>query len=334
MVKLMDVARHAGVSAGTVSRVLSGEPSVSPALVEAVEKSIAELGYRPNKLARGLRRQRTQTLGFVVPDITNPFFAELALSVEVAAAEQGYNLFLGNSRNSSETEWEYLQNLLDHQADGLIVVPAEETRGLPLTLRTTPVVVLDREIPDRHVDFVGVDHQAGAREIVQYLAGLGHRVIACIAAPEGLGVGDQRYAGYAEVAAPLLKEAGLRPEAYVARGPFSFEAGVEVARSLLSLDPPPTAIFASNDQQAIGAIRHCQSAGLTVPDDVSVAGFDDIPLAALVTPRLTTVRQPIDLIGARAVEYVLDHDTPDRGPLTARLRTHLEIRESCAPPSR
>ncbi len=197
MVKLTDVARHAGVSAGTVSRVLSGEPSVSAVLVEAVEKSIADLGYRPNKLARGLRRQRTQTLGFVVPDITNPFFAELALSVEVAAAERGYNLFLGNSRNSSETEWEHLQNLLDHQADGLIVVPAEETRGLPVVLRTTPVVVLDREIPDHRVDFVGVDHQGGAREIVRYLAGLGHRVIACIATPEGLGVGDQRYAGYA-----------------------------------------------------------------------------------------------------------------------------------------
>ncbi len=131
-----------------------------------------------------------------------------------------------------------------------------------------------------------------------------------------------------------MEEAGLRPEAYVARRSFSFEAGVNAARTLLSLNPRPTAIFASNDQQAIGAIRHCQSVGLAVPGDVSVAGFDDIPLTALVTPRLTTVRQPIDLIGARAVEFVLDHDTPDRGPLTARLRTHLEIRESCAPPSR
>jgi LacI family transcriptional regulator len=334
MVKLTDVAHHAGVSAGTVSRVLSGEPSVSPALVEAVQKAIADLGYRPNKLARGLRRQRTQTLGFVVPDITNPFFAELALSVEVAAADRGYNLFLGNSRNSTETEWEYLQNLLDHQVDGLIVVPAEETRGLPLALHTTPVVVLDREIQDSHVDFVGVDHHDGAREAVRYLAGLGHRVIACIAAPEGLGVGDQRYAGYAEVAAPLIEEAGLSPEDYVARGDFSFEAGVEAARSLLDQNPPPTAIFASNDQQAIGAIRHCESAGLTVPGDVSVVGFDDIPLATRITPTLTTVRQPIDLIGARAVEYVLDHDTPERGPFTARLRTHLEIRKSCAPPNR
>jgi LacI family transcriptional regulator len=328
----MDVARHAGVSTGTVSRVLSGEPTVSPVLVMAVEKAIAELGYRPNKVARGLRRQRTQTLGFVVPDITNPFFAELALSVEVAAADHGYNLFLGNSRNSSETEWEYLQNLLDHQVDGLIVVPAEQTNGLPAALRTTPVVVLDREIPDSHVNFVGVDHREGAREIVRYLARLGHRVIGCIAAPEILGVGDQRYAGYAEVAAPLIEDQGLEPSTYVARGAFSFEAGVEAARLLLSQDPRPTAIFASNDQQAIGAIRHCQSVGLTVPDDISVAGFDDIPLASLISPRLTTVRQPIDLIGARAVEYVLDRDTPDRGPLEARLRTRLEIRESCAPP--
>jgi len=334
MVKLLDVARHAGVSAGTVSRVLSGTPTVSPALVEAVEKAIAELGYRPNKLARGLRRQQTQTLGFVVPDITNPFFAELALSVEVAAAARGYNLFLGNSRNSTESEWEYLQNLLDHQVDGLVVVPAEETRGLPLSVRTTPVVVLDREIPGQELDYVGVDHQEGAREMVRYLADLGHQIIACIAGPEGLGVGEQRYAGYAEVAAPLIEKAGLRPDAYVARGPFSFEAGVEAARSLLSLEPRPTAVFAGNDQQAIGVIRHCQSVGLTVPRDLSVAGFDDIPLASLVTPRLTTVRQPIDLIGARAVEYILGHDTPERGPLTARLRTHLEVRDSCAPPPR
>lgn len=334
MVRLLDVARHAGVSAGTVSRVLSGAPNVSPALTVAVEQAIEELGYRPNKLARGLRRQRTQTLGFVVPDITNPFFAELALSVEVAAAEHGYNLFLGNSRNSSETEGEYLQNLLDHQVDGVIFVPADATQALPPALRSSPLVVLDREIEDPRVDFVGADHEAGAAGIVQYLADLGHNVIACIATTEGLGVGDQRFAGYAKIAAPLLEASGLRPDDYIARGPFSFEAGVEAAQVLLDREPRPTAIFASNDQQAIGAMRHCQAIGLSVPRDISIAGFDDVPLAALVTPGLTTVRQPIDLIGARAVECVLDHDPSRPGPKRARLRTELEIRESCASPQR
>ena len=333
MVKLNDVARLAGVSSGTASRVINGSGNVSPARVEAVERAVRELDYRPNMLARSLRRQRSQTLGFVVPDVTNPFFSELALSVEIAAARHGYSVILGNSANSSQVEAEYLRNLVDRRVDGLIFVPSDDTRDLPSRVPEIPLVVVDRDISVPGADFVGADHKGGARQIVEHLVSLGHRRIGCITTADGGTVGQQRHSGYVEIAAPLLEKAGLDAAKYVWRGTFSFESGVAGARYLLQLDPRPTAIFASNDQQAIGVLRHCADSGLRIPLEMSVAGYDDIPLASFTNPRLSTVRQPIGNIGEQAIRWVLE-----RIELEKRLRrrskrqpTELKIRESCAP---
>ena len=332
MAKLVDVARLAGVSAGTASRVISGKGNVSAELVAAVERAVEELNYRPNMLARSLRRNRSQTFGLVVPDITNPFFAELALSVEIAAAERGYGLLLGNSRNLGAAQDEYVQNLLDRQVDGLVLVPADEARPLPIAARATPLVVLDRDIKAPGADFVGTDHQDGARQMVQYLASLGHRVIGCIATPPGDPVGDERFAGFADVAAPLLAAAGLRLDHYVSRGSFSFTSGMLAMKELLARSPQPTAIFASNDQQAIGAMRYCQDVGISVPAEMSIAGYDDVPLASLVSPRLTTVRQPIESIGAQAVQWLTERSGAEGQPRrrSRRLQPALEIRTSCS----
>jgi LacI family transcriptional regulator len=332
MAKLVDVARLAGVSAGTASRVISGKGNVSAELVAAVERAVEELNYRPNMLARSLRRNRTQTFGLVVPDITNPFFAELALSVEIAAAERGYSLILGNSRNLGAAQDEYVQNLLDRQIDGLVLVPADEDRPLPVAARATPLVVLDRDIKAPGADFVGTDHEEGARQMVRYLASLGHRVIGCITTPPGELVGDERYAGYVDVAAPLLAAEGLDLDHYVSRGSFSFASGMAAMQELLDRSPRPTAVFASNDQQAIGAMRHCQDVGISVPDEMSIAGYDDVPLASLVSPRLTTVRQPIESIGAQAVQWLTERSGEERPRRrrTRRLQPLLEIRGSCS----
>jgi LacI family transcriptional regulator len=333
VVKLSDVARRAGVSSGTASRVINGTGNVSPPRAEAVERAVRELDYRPNMVARSLRRQRSQTLGLVVPDVTNAFFSELALSVEIAAARQGYSVILGNSANSNQIEGEYLRNLVDRQVDGLIVVPSDDTRGLSARVQGTPLVVVDRDISVPGADFVGADHKEGARQMVSHLVSLGHRRIGCIATAEGGTLGRQRHSGYAEIAAPLLEEAGLDAVDYVWRGTFSFESGMAGARYLLQLNPPPTAIFANNDQQAIGAMRQCMDAGIRIPQDISVAGYDDIPLASFISPRLSTVKQPINSIGEQAVRWLLERIELEKKPRrrSQRQPTTLKIRESCAP---
>ncbi|WP_127126707.1 LacI family DNA-binding transcriptional regulator [Georgenia sp. SYP-B2076] len=334
MVKLADGARLAGVSSGTASRVINGTGDVAPARVEAVERAVRDLDYRPNMVARSLRRQRSQTLGFVVPDVTNPFFSELALSVEITAARRGFSVILGNSENSSRSETTYLQNLVDRQGDGLAVVPVDATGALPRSVRATPTVILDRDIAAAEVDFVGADHEDGARQMVEYLVSLEHLVIGCITTERGVVTADERHAGYAGVAGPHFEEAGLGAQEYVWRGTFSFGSGTAGAAHLLQQTPRSKAIFASNDQQAIGAMRYCIDAGVLVPGDISIAEYDDIPLAPFVDPRLTTVSQPIRQIGNQAVAWLLDRtELACRRPRRSqRQRTHLELRESCGPP--
>ncbi|MDQ3900917.1 MAG: substrate-binding domain-containing protein, partial [Actinomycetota bacterium] len=239
------------------------------------------------------------------------------------------------SENSQELESQYLRNLVDRQVDGLILVPSNGTHTLPADILAVPTVVLDRDIGVPGADFVGADHEDGARRMVGHLVALGHRVIGCIHT-EGDVVGHQRHAGYLEVVAPIFEELELDVAKYVWCGSFSFQSGMAGAEYLLRQDPPPTAIFASNDQQAIGAMRRFMDGGMSIPRDMSVAGYDDIPLASFTNPRLSTVSQPIGQIGAQAVQWLLEraelHEAPSRR--TRRQATELKIRESCAPPRR
>jgi LacI family transcriptional regulator len=322
-VRLRDVAERAGVSVGSASRVINGYPNVGQDLRERVERAVAELGYRPNLLAQGLRTRRAQLVSLIVPDITNPFFAELARELELACSAAGYQLLLANSMESPGMEQQSLAAALDHSPGGVILVPTASTTGLPDT-SGVQVVVCDRRLPGAAAPTVLSDNRQGATAAVAYLRGLGHTRIACIAGPAGIGAADERLSGY------LAMSGGS--EELVLRGPFSYEFGMAAAARLLDLPAPPTAIFASSDQQAIGVLHACAIRGAQVPAEVSVCGFDAIPLSALTSPELTTVRQPIREMAARSLRLLLG-ERPTPGT-TVMLPTELIIRGSCGPPPR
>ena len=330
MAKIVDVARRAGVSVGSVSRVINDHPTVSPATRERVEVAVRELGYVPNAIAGSLRSRRSKTIGLIIPDVTNPFFSELALHVERSAAAAGYNVILGNSDNSAERQKHYLRALAVRRVDGIILAPA---RGLDPSFEfEIPLVGVDREVAGRQ--FVASDNRAGAKSAVEYLHQLGHHLIACVAGPKDLPNAQERRMGYEDVATPILRAAGVDPSAYVTSADFSYNSGYAAIRRLMDVKPRPTAIFASSDQQAIGGLRAAADLGLTVPDELSIVGFDDIPLANLIMPRLTTVRQPVAKIGVLAMQLLLDLFSGAAAPRRRRhlLATSLQTRQSCAPP--
>ncbi len=330
MPTLKDVAVEAGVALGTVSRVINHEPSVSPELVARVEKAIRTLDYQPNVLGRNLRRRRTGTIGVVVPDITALFFAELVKQVEKAAMEVGYSVLIGNSANSRQIEDLYLSKLSDSGLDGMIFSSSADDDAHVIR-EGAALVAVDRELSG--FDFIASNHEVGAREVVRHLVDLGHRRIACISGPATMPVFQQRLAGYRSVVETGLKELGISPETYTRFEPLDSMRGIDAAHSLLELPERPTAVFATTDQQAIGVLRACGDCGLRVPEEMSVVGFDDIPLADLVNPRLTTVRQPIEQIGRLAVErLLLRMGSTDEPAQRWLLDTELRHRESSAPP--
>ena len=328
MASVRDVAARAGVSVGTVSRVINRHEDVAPALRDRVEAAMRELSYAPNALARNFRRQRTGAVGVVVPDVTAPFFADLVKQIEWVARNQGYALLIGNSDNRSDIENEYISRLHERGVDGLILVPSTGVEHLPLDYRS-PVVIVDQDVDG--VDVIATDHEAGAREIVEHLAGLGHRRIACIAGPQTAF--RQRLAGYRSIVEPLLIQDGVEDrDDYVRIEPMGEQRGFDSAHLLLDLPIPPTAIFAASDQQAVGVLRACADRDLRVPRDISVVGFDDIPLAELLQPRLTTVRQPTAELGRLAVERLLFRlESPSAPPLRQVLPGEVRLRRSSGP---
>jgi LacI family transcriptional regulator, galactose operon repressor len=328
MASIGDVAKRAGVSLGTASRAINGNPAVSPQLRERVLAAAAELDYRPNALARALRSSRTHSLGLIVPDVTNPFFGELAKQVEQVAAGMGYTVMLANSNDDPKTEAEYIKVLVGRQVDGLLIVPSEQTKELPRDAKA-PLVVVDR--PIRGFPLVASDHRAGAVAAVQHLVALGHRRIGCIAGPRHLSVARERYDGYRSVAAPIYQEDGFDFAADTIVTRFDYDRGYDAALKLLSRRDGPSAIFASSDQQAIGALRAAADLDLKVPDNVSIIGFDAISLAKLVTPRLTTVAQPIAAIADIAVRTVLRSRQEDARMERHRLPTLLQPANSTGP---
>ncbi|MGH6934001.1 MAG: LacI family DNA-binding transcriptional regulator [Dongiaceae bacterium] len=328
MASIGDVAKRAGVSLGTASRAINGNPAVSSQLRDRVLAATVELDYRPNALARALRSSRTHSIGLILPDVTNPFFGELAKHVEQVAAGIGYTVMLANSNDDPKAEAEYIKILIGRQVDGLLIVPSEQTRQLPRDAKV-PMVVVDR--PIRGYPLVASDHRAGAIAAVQHLVSLGHRRIGCIAGPRHLSVARERYEGYRSIAAPIYRESGfdLGADTVIAR--FDYDCGYDAAVRLLARPDRPTAIFASSDQQAIGALRAAADLDLRVPGDVSIIGFDAISLAKLVTPRLTTVAQPIAAIADIAVRAVLRLRQDGAKMERHRLPTLLQAANSTGP---
>ncbi|OWV87488.1 LacI family transcriptional regulator [Rhizobium sp. R635] len=309
MPTVKDVAEHAGVSVGTVSRVLSGEAAVKPMLREKVNDAISALGYRPNVTARALRTSRTDVIGLIVPDITNPFFAQLAASVERAALERGHSLMLASSHDDREAEQSHVLAFLDRSVRGIIVVASSAGPGLHLEA-TVPVISLDRRFGA--FPLVSTNHAQAAALIADHLYELGHRHIAYIAGPPDTEAGRMRREGFVG-RIDRFGKTGEPVELEIAYGKFDYESGERIARDLLSRPPQdrPTAIAAASDQQAIGALRAARDLKIDVPRKLSVTGFDDISLANLVVPRLTTIRQPADMLARRAVGLLLE-DPSDR----------------------
>jgi LacI family transcriptional regulator len=300
---------------------------------------VAELGYRPNAIARSLRARRTWILGLVLPDSANPYYTALSHVVEEAAATRGYQVVLANAAEDPAREAAQIEALLRLQVDGLLWIPAHVRRAErqvpPLSV---PTVQLDRALPRRHgtapLDVIEADHVAGGRLAAEHVLALGHRRIACIAGPR-----DHRHAGERlRGVRAALAAAGLDlPEPFLARGSLDHASGATHARSWCSLPvgQRPTAILCGNDAVALGALSAIAGAGLRVPDDVSVVGYDDIPQAAFAVPPLTTIAQPVEEIGKAAVERLLARvQSPDAAPPPSSqlLPVRLVVRKSTAPP--
>ena len=330
---MREVAEQAQVSVTTVSHVINDTRPVSDELRAKVTAAMDELGYQPNRLARSLRRGETYTIGMIIPDGVNPFFAEVARGIEDTGFEQGYSVILCNSDGNLEKELLYTNVLNEKQVDGIIFVAGglSQEHILGLQQRGLPVVVVDREIPGLPVGTVITDNAQGGWLATGHLLSLGHRRIACLAGPYDLTPSAERVTGYRQA----LEAARVPVEEHlVLRGDFNFESGYNSIRELLALEEPPTAVFACSDLMAIGVIAAAAESGYRVPVDLSLVGFDDIELASYTTPALTTVRRPKYQMGAIAARMLLEHmQQDDLIPQRQILATELVVRKSSAPVS-
>lgn len=314
----VDVARRAGVSQAMVSYVVNGSADVpvAEATRQRILAAIAELGYVPDSSARRLRTRKTQTIAVVIPDITNPFYPAFQRGIQDGVGEHGYDVLTYNTDADAETEARCLRSVQQGQVDGLIAVLFHQTALAlrPLLDRGIAVVRLEatrKAAGEWPIDNLYVDSVAASREIVSYLIARGHRRIALIAGRRGPR--PARAIGYVQA----LGEHGIAlDDALVREGEFREAEAQAAMRELLALSSPPTAVYAANDMMAIGAMMAVREVGLRVPEDVAIAGFDDIPTARYVSPALTTIAQHPERLGARAAELLLERlngDVPEHG---------------------
>jgi LacI family transcriptional regulator len=333
MSTITDVARRAGVSTMTVSRVINNSGYASTATRVRVERAIAELGYVPNALARQLRSKRSKTLALVITDITNPFFTSIARGAEDVAGSRGFGLLFCNTDESEKEEIEYVSMLLQRQVDGVLLVPASPSSRAVRLLRSkgTPVVVLDRRVRVPQVDVVRGDSESGAYELVRHLTELGHTRIAILAGPPKVSTSIDRVAGYRRA----LAGAGIPVDPELVRhGGYNVAAGYSMASEVLALPAIPTALFAGNNFIAAGALTALRQFGMAVPDDISLVAFDDLPTNWLADPFLTVAAQPAYELGQCAAELLLDRLGGD-GQQAARsvvLPVEVIVRRSSGPP--
>lgn len=328
MTTIREVAERAGVSLTTVSHVINNSRYVSEATRQRVLDAMKATNYRPNAVARSLRSGKTHTLGLILPDSSNPFFAEVGLEVEKVAFSEGYSLILCNTDRDIAKEEFYVKLLSNKQVDGIIFVSTGiPTNSLNFLLgEHTPVILVDRDLTDIEADAVLTDHLMGGWQATQHLIDLGHRRIACISGPLDGTPSAERIVGYRKA----LEDSGIPVDpALVLKGDYHPRSGYEAARHLLELDEPPTAIFACNDLMGMGVIRAVTEAGLSVPNDISVVGFDNIDLTNYTTPPLTTVAQPIAQIASLSTMLLLKRiGDPKRPVERPKLSTELIVRQS------
>jgi LacI family transcriptional regulator len=301
---IYDVARLAGVSTATVSRALNGTAQIAPATRAAIDAAVEQLGYRPNSIARSLVTKSTQTIALLLPDISNPFYADLVSGIQAYALAHDHTMLLCTTESDPEREEQYLQLLRDKQVDGALVdgLVLPPDRIARFVRDGFPIVCLDRDIDSSAIPLVQVDNRLGGRLAAEHLLALGHTRIAHVTGAPALHISDDRLAGYRDA----LRDAGIeaRPS-LVEPGTFTEEGGYRATKALLDREPQLTAIFAANDLSAVGVLNALAEARHYVPEDVSVVGFDDLRLATYTSPPLTTVRQPAEGIARLATELLI-----------------------------
>ena len=326
---IREVAAIAGVSTATVSRALQHPAKVREETRRKVLDAVAKVNFVPNAQAASFRRQSTQTVILLVSDIGNPFYLEIYKGVEEAASEAGYKVLMGDARDDMARVSNHIDMVRQKQADGLILMVGQLPPELAESPELLPPIVLASEtMPGIELPTVKVDNKAASRNAVRHLVEAGHRQIAHIAGPMPGSLALERLEGYRQA----LADAGLPyREALVAGGDYSIESGRLAVRGLLAGGLPFTALFASSDQMAIGAIGELRSHGLAVPIDVSVIGFDDIIFANAFEPPLTTVRQPRLQLGRQAMNLMVDRLGGRTTKETIVLETELILRGSVMP---
>jgi LacI family transcriptional regulator len=331
MARIRDVAKRAGVSPASVSRHMSGG-KVGGA--ERIDAAIKDLNYRPNQLARGLRSGRHSCVGVIVPDITNPLFAELVDGIESVFAADNIRVLLANSKEDPVREAALVADLAS-RTDGLILIPPVETDPVldQLALVGVPVVFVDRVLstgPD--VDFVVVDNRHGAQLAAEHLISLGHIEVAVISGPLSSFPGRERHEAFLQALSDFGQPA--RPE-HVRLSDFRVEGGYKSMTSLLDEPVPPTAVFCANNLMTIGALRMLRDRGVAIPDEMSVVGFDDLDLSELLNPPLTVIDRATFALGSSAAELLRARlATPDREQQHLTLPVRLVVRGSTAPPTK
>jgi LacI family transcriptional regulator, repressor for deo operon, udp, cdd, tsx, nupC, and nupG len=320
------VAQMAGVSIATVSRVLNNSKPVGTETRQRVEEAVAKLSYRANVFGRSLANARSQLILVLVPDFANPFYAQIVQGVGAVAHLHGYKMLLADPSGSAMAHNVALGALYDRLADGVIsLAHLDESPAVLDELRQLPWVACSEFVPQSGVPYVSIDHRQAAQDAVQYLLNRGHRRIALITADESYRWAGQRHEGYALA----LKGAGIEIESELIRTATGtdYAQGAQAAGGLLTLREPPTAVFAISDTLAIGAIKAFRRAGKRVPDDIAVLGFDNVPLAEVFEPSLTTIGQPMRELGSAAAELLIERMAGGT-PVSRTLAHTLIVRES------
>jgi len=330
MPTIKDVATKVGVSAATVSRVLNGE-KVSADTKEKVLKAIKHIGYHPNPIARSLRTQKTQTIGFVVPDY-GPFFMQIAKVVEDVLSRYGYSMLVCYSDENPEKEMARIKMLMEKQVDGMLIAPTSDQDDylVKINERGIPIILIDRMLKDLQIDRVLVDNVNGAYQAVEHLITKKYRRIGIINGRQEVTTGEERYRGYLRV----LEDYNLLIDRDIIRfGDFSAESGYKLMKELMCLSDPPAAVFVTNCYMTIGAMLTMKEMGIKVPDDVAIVSFDDSELMQLSTPPITSVVQPVQEMGEKAAQLIYKRISGDNVgfPQLYRLKPELIIRSSSNP---
>jgi LacI family transcriptional regulator len=329
-ITMRDVARVAGVSIATVSATLSGKAYVSPELQTRVQAAIKTLGYAPDGVARSLKQGSTSLLGLIIPDITNPFYTELVHAVQARAHAAGYAVLLCDSNNDAHKEQEYLHLLRTNRVAGTLICPShtpEHVETLRARQDPTPIVLVDNAPADLPLDAVVLDNLAAGYMATAHILSYAHTAVGTVAGPQHTLPGSERLAGYYQA----LRDYHLAPDPrFVRYGNFRADDGYRACQELFALPSPPTALFVANNHMLVGVMQALADLLLCCPDDVSIVSIDDFPWARAFTPKLTTVRQPVDSMAELALDRLLERIAQaQREPLRHVLTPALVVRESC-----